>query len=135
MRNKRVHTFPKGIIPKVNIIEWLEFKLTYFKAAVKGILVITPSTSSHPGIWNLVANFIFYYDSNYAKLVSLSLMQWATLIHYKVMISTCLYCCLNKSLPVINTFCLTVFHETQVCESAPPSILTRSSFMQLFLVL
>ena len=33
--DKRVHTFPKDTSLKVNIIVWLEFKLTYFKVAVQ----------------------------------------------------------------------------------------------------
>ena len=33
--NKGVHAFPKGISPKVIIIVWLEFKITYFKVAVQ----------------------------------------------------------------------------------------------------
>ena len=32
--NKGVHTFPKGICPKVNVIAWLEFKLAYYDSAV-----------------------------------------------------------------------------------------------------
>ena len=30
-----IHTFPKGISPKIDIIEWLEFKLTYYNVAVQ----------------------------------------------------------------------------------------------------
>ena len=32
---KRFHAFPKGIGPKVNVIAWLEFELTYFETAVQ----------------------------------------------------------------------------------------------------
>ena len=32
--DKGVHTFPKGICPKVNVIAWLEFKLAYYDSAV-----------------------------------------------------------------------------------------------------
>ena len=32
--DKGVHTFPKGICPKVNIIERLENELTYYDSAV-----------------------------------------------------------------------------------------------------
>ena len=32
--DKGVHTFPKGISPKVNSIEWLEIKLAYNNVAV-----------------------------------------------------------------------------------------------------
>ena len=31
--NKRVHTFPKGISPKMNAIAQLEFELAFFEAA------------------------------------------------------------------------------------------------------
>ena len=32
--DKRVHTFPKGICPKVNAIAWLEFELSYYNSIV-----------------------------------------------------------------------------------------------------
>ena len=32
--NKCVHTYPKGINPKVNVIAWLEFELAYYDAVV-----------------------------------------------------------------------------------------------------
>ena len=35
LSKNRVHTFPKGISPKVNVIAWLEFELAYFEAVVK----------------------------------------------------------------------------------------------------
>ena len=34
---KAIHTFPKVISPKVNIMVRLEFELTYFKATVQYI--------------------------------------------------------------------------------------------------
>ena len=33
-KDKSVHTFPKGISPKVNVIAWLGFEFTYFDEAV-----------------------------------------------------------------------------------------------------
>ena len=35
LRNKRVHTFPKGICPKKNITARLEFELANFQFAVQ----------------------------------------------------------------------------------------------------
>ena len=32
---KKVHTFPKGISPKVNVIAGLEFEFTHFEATVQ----------------------------------------------------------------------------------------------------
>ena len=32
--DKRVHTFPKVMSPKVKLITWLEFEHAYFEAAV-----------------------------------------------------------------------------------------------------
>ena len=32
--DKRVHTFPKGICPQVNVIARLEYKLAYYDSAV-----------------------------------------------------------------------------------------------------
>ena len=34
-RDKGVHTFPKSISPKVNVIVLLELKLAYFEAVVQ----------------------------------------------------------------------------------------------------
>ena len=36
-RDKGVHAFPKSINPKVNIIVWLEFELSYFEVTVQHI--------------------------------------------------------------------------------------------------
>ena len=33
--DKGVHTFTKGICPKVNVIAWLEFELAYYDSAVQ----------------------------------------------------------------------------------------------------
>ena len=33
--DKGVHTFPKDISPKMNVIAWLEFELIYFEVAVQ----------------------------------------------------------------------------------------------------
>ena len=33
-RDKGVHTFPKGISPKVIVIAWLEFELSYYDDVV-----------------------------------------------------------------------------------------------------
>ena len=35
--NKEIHTFPKGISPKGNVIPWLEFELTTYDIAVQHI--------------------------------------------------------------------------------------------------
>ena len=35
--HKRVHIFPKGINPKVNVIAWLEFELAYYDFAVEHV--------------------------------------------------------------------------------------------------
>ena len=32
--DKGVHTFPKDICPKVNVIAWLEYELSYYDSAV-----------------------------------------------------------------------------------------------------
>ena len=39
--SKEVHTFPKGISPKVNVLARLEFELAHFEATIN-TLVITP---------------------------------------------------------------------------------------------
>ena len=35
LEDKGVHTFPKGICPKVNVIAWLEFEFAYYDVAVQ----------------------------------------------------------------------------------------------------
>ena len=35
LEDKGVHTFPKGICPKVNVIARLEYELTYYDSAVQ----------------------------------------------------------------------------------------------------
>ena len=34
MKDKEVHTFSKGISPKVNVLAWLEFELASFETSV-----------------------------------------------------------------------------------------------------
>ena len=38
LEDKGVHTFPKGICPKVNVIARLEFELAYYDSAVHSYL-------------------------------------------------------------------------------------------------
>ena len=46
--DKGVHTFPKGICPKVNVIARLEYKLAYYDSAVRRFNHYTTRT---PPIW------------------------------------------------------------------------------------
>ena len=45
-RVKGIHTFPKGISPKVNVIAWVEFELVYFKVADQHVIHYTNGDSS-----------------------------------------------------------------------------------------
>ena len=36
-RDNGVHTFPKDISPKVNVITWLEYELVYYDIAVQHV--------------------------------------------------------------------------------------------------
>ena len=45
MENKGVHTFPKGICPKVNVIARLEYELAYYDSAVHRFNHYTTRTS------------------------------------------------------------------------------------------
>ena len=45
LRDKGVHTFSKGISPKVKVIEGLDFKLAYYNVAVEHINYSTKGTS------------------------------------------------------------------------------------------
>ena len=46
LKDKGVHTFPKGICPKVNVIVRLEFELAYYNPAVHRFTHYT--TRPHP---------------------------------------------------------------------------------------
>ena len=48
--DKGVHTFPKGICPKVNVIAQLEYELTYYDSTVHRFNHYTTRTPSH-GFW------------------------------------------------------------------------------------
>ena len=52
-----VHIFPKGISPKVNVIEWLEFELTYYNCSVYRIKRFQNVTLYHQ---LLARNYLFY---------------------------------------------------------------------------
>ena len=60
LEDKGVHTFPKGISPKLNFISRLEFELAYFKAAVLYLshhAMGTPSFIFFVTVWcNLLLN-------------------------------------------------------------------------------
>ena len=43
-RNKKVHTFPGGISPKVNLMTWLEFEPAYFVVIAQHITYYTTGT-------------------------------------------------------------------------------------------
>ena len=63
--DQRVHTFPQGINPKVNVIVRLEFKLTHFETAVRHIKLYateTPPTTNLIGLHNLQFR---YYSNTY----------------------------------------------------------------------
>ena len=40
--DKRVHTFPKGICPKMNVTAQLEFELAYYDSALQRFNYYTP---------------------------------------------------------------------------------------------
>ena len=44
--DKGVHTFPKGICSKVNVIAWLEFELAYYDSAAQRFYNYTTRTPS-----------------------------------------------------------------------------------------
>ena len=48
--DKEVHTFPKGICPKINIIARLEFKLAYYDSAVHHFNYYTTRTPPNASI-------------------------------------------------------------------------------------
>ena len=51
--DKEIHTFPKGINPKVNIIARLEYKPPYYDSAVHQFNHYTKRTPSHRTVWHL----------------------------------------------------------------------------------
>ena len=87
-----VHTFPKGICPKVNVIVRLEFKLVYYDSTVQHFNHYT--TGSPPTWWNykklirfiylsLCVNFIVH---KYIQMRSIHTLIFAWLI----LMATCL---------------------------------------------
>ena len=56
-KDKGVHTFPKGIYPKVNVIARLEFELAYYDSAVHCFNHYTTKTP----LYNFPAEHINHY--------------------------------------------------------------------------
>ena len=55
LRDKGVHSFPKGISPKVYVIAWLEFEFTNFEATIFNYLALgLPNWSFVTKKWNCV---------------------------------------------------------------------------------
>ena len=65
--DKRVHTFPKSIRPKVNVIAQLEFELTYFEATVQLFSHYTTESSpfSLASLFNGISTFVGYLIQNH----------------------------------------------------------------------
>ena len=57
LRDKGVHTFPNGIILKVNVIARVEFELAYFKAVVQQFSHYVTETST---IWQQDSSYKTY---------------------------------------------------------------------------
>ena len=54
--DKGVHTFPKGICPKVNVIARLEYELAYYDSAVHRFNHYTTRTHPEDEIWYVFRN-------------------------------------------------------------------------------
>ena len=67
MVDKEIHTFPKGICPKVNIIVWLKFKLTHLEATVHHFSHYTIEDSSHKYSF-ILFNFTSFHNILYVPL-------------------------------------------------------------------
>ena len=77
--DKRVHTFSKGICPKVNLIAWLEFELTYYNHTVHHFNHYTMRT--HPCkilesvIFNSISGLNFIFSAIFSKELR---VEWHT---------------------------------------------------------
>ena len=67
--NERVHAFPKGISPKVNVIAWLEFELTHYKTVVQYVDHYTADTPRCSNIYGNVSMIINYDKNASSKLI------------------------------------------------------------------
>ena len=56
--DKGIHTFPKVICPKVNIIGWPEFELTYYDSAVQHVNHYTTKTLPQPALVKMMMMMI-----------------------------------------------------------------------------
>ena len=63
--DKRVHTFPKGICPKVNVIARLEYELAYYDSAVHRFNLYTTRT---PPIFWFNLNLIYIFTNTSARV-------------------------------------------------------------------
>ena len=73
-----VHTFPKGICPKVNIIVRLEFELAYYDCAVQRFNYYTMKTPPHPVIHARRGNFkIVFFDDEFHTSFFLKILSYS----------------------------------------------------------
>ena len=56
-----VHTFPKGISPKVNVIVQLEFELAYYDVAVQHVSHYAMGLAFHLSVWHLKRLINIYF--------------------------------------------------------------------------
>ena len=66
--DKRVHTFPKGICLKVNVIAWLEYGLAYYNSAVHRFNHYTMRTSHLAiSVWLETSFSYLHFDTSTLK--------------------------------------------------------------------
>ena len=129
--DKEVHTFPKGICLKVNVIAWLEFEFMYYDFAVHRFsynTIGTPPCSVWGGAWVRSKTFLWFFVA--------SDENWSFLILYeKYWKSLCTTCLIRNS-------CLTRYSDTPrylvcwvVCQSWIPGMVANPDLQGWLLIM
>ena len=77
--DKRVHTFSKGICPKVNVIARLEYELAYYDSAVHGFNHYTTRTHT-PCKKGISLNYSLYFKWVFIQTVHLTIHMYLSLM-------------------------------------------------------
>ena len=92
--DKRVHTFPKGIRPKVNVIARLEFKHAFYDSVVYIYIYIYVYIYVCMYIYIYICMYIYVYIFMYIYMYIYMLC-----IYICVYIYMCIYICVYSTLP------------------------------------
>ena len=101
--------FPRVFFPKVNVIEWLEFKLSYYDSAVQRFNHYTTMTPSLPNLISLVGKKKKFINVN----TSLNLFWWRPNLAYYSLLQALKKRCLVKDIILSIIKAITVVRITK----------------------